>query len=1329
MFKLRHALSILFVALLATVFASAQHFTYTETNFTMPYVLGDTVVPTINGIPLETGDEIGAFTQNGLCAGALVYTTGQTNQFNLYGKDNQQQKPGFSEGETVVWRIWDQSAGKEITVVNATFDADSIYMSPGVYSNSDYVIGIFNTIVGFDVPPAPNVFSPANNATGIAVSGNITWHPAPAANTYEYDLDDNSDFSSTIDHATNLTDTMRAYTGLSNNMTYYVRVRGVNNQGNGDWTTNTFKTAFAQVTLASPANNSKAINSNPVVLTWNAVSGATVYQIQIATDAAFTNIVTDNNNVSGTSFNFSGTSPLTNYYWKVRAVGVGNTGAYSSAFTFRTAVGAPVITNPVNNNMNTAVSGNITWNAVTGATKYKGDIATDAAFTNIVSSFNNVVTTSTPYAGLMNFTQYYIRVYAGDADGFGMSSSITFKTKVGTPNNQTPANLAKAQPLSGNVVWSSVPNATNYDVQIATDAAFTNVVGSFNAVANTMQAYSALTNNTTYFWHVRANSVNGAGEWSTTTNFETELAMPTIMSPIAQSDCNGTSGQITWGSVAGAENYDVQIATDANFTNILVDQQSVSQLNANYSGLMSRAQHFARVRGKKVGSIGPWSSTLQFMTTFKAPNAASPVPNERGVAKSGSIKIHPVAGAQQYTITLSTDANFTNVLFTQTSPDTMLAFSGLANGTNYFVRAKAIDGSCTNGDWLSYSFETLLGPITITSPTQDENDVLLNGDATWNALPLADSYEIQITSTPGDFSTPIFAQSNISGTSVLYMGLLPDHDHGIRGRAVRSGKPGEWSAEVTFHTVAIETPLLLSPANNAQNQLKSVKCVWKSINNALSYNFQAATDAGFTNLLVDVNTTDTTAMVSGLGYANTVYWRVQAVSELGNSNWANAFMFTTLAAPMIDGANSVCFQTVHNYNVVNPIGIADYAWVVTGGTIQGNANGTSISVLWNVAGSQTVKFIRTSGQWPNFADTATYSVFVNSSTPQPAMITVNSYYPNTACLNENLPFAASAQQPINTWTWNFGDNTPAVNGQNISHLYGMPGQYTVTLTGEGDNCLVVNATYQVTVTDTCPVTIVMPNQVDVCKDATPTFNNVVFGGKGGYSYYWHPAADFLNANVQKPTIKKASVSKYYTFTVVDQMGKQGLKQLYMFVRPAPTFSFSPLFLVLLNNSPIDLNSYVSNLQGGTQPYTYEWTLNGAPVADPTNVVPPAGTSFYYLTIMDANGCRSATLRFIVLKLNLKDGLGNVVTGVTGTGYMFSYPNPVRTDLNITAQLFDHQNVSLKVMNLLGVEEMSLDLGNTDLVDQSLDVSKLPAGVYTIILDSGTDIITQKFIKQ
>ncbi|MBX3689056.1 proprotein convertase P-domain-containing protein [Dokdonella sp.] len=125
--------------------------------------------------------------------------------------------------------------------------------------------------------------------------------------------------------------------------------------------------------LSTPGDGNSGTSTTPT-LTWSAAAGASSYTIEIATDSAFTNIVQTASGLTATSYTATTLSPLTTYYWRVKAVNTcGET--VSTMFSFTTAnlicstVGAAI---PDNNT--TGVSNSITVTDTSTLTNLKVSI-------------------------------------------------------------------------------------------------------------------------------------------------------------------------------------------------------------------------------------------------------------------------------------------------------------------------------------------------------------------------------------------------------------------------------------------------------------------------------------------------------------------------------------------------------------------------------------------------------------------------------------------------------------------------------------------------------------------------------------------------------------------------------------------------------------------------------------------------------------------------------------------------------------------------------------------------------------------------------------------
>jgi len=92
------------------------------------------------------------------------------------------------------------------------------------------------------------------------------------------------------------------------------------------------------VALSSPLNGATGVSLQPTLM-WLAAAQAVSYDVQVATDAGFANVVASGTGLTGTTF-----TPATNlavgttHYWRVRAQNACGMGAYSAAYSFVTRV-------------------------------------------------------------------------------------------------------------------------------------------------------------------------------------------------------------------------------------------------------------------------------------------------------------------------------------------------------------------------------------------------------------------------------------------------------------------------------------------------------------------------------------------------------------------------------------------------------------------------------------------------------------------------------------------------------------------------------------------------------------------------------------------------------------------------------------------------------------------------------------------------------------------------------------------------------------------------------------------------------------------------------
>jgi hypothetical protein len=183
--------------------------------------------------------------------------------------------------------------------------------------------------------------------------------------------------------------------------------------------------------LSSPANG--AAVALPEVFAWGAVPGAAAYDIQVAADDAFTNLIWSST-TSLTSVSVPAVLSLSNgapFYWRIRATDSGFTGAWSQTWSCErvSAVAPPSqvsLASPADGATQPLNSLLFEWTAVTSATSYRLEISTSNTFLDGTAStwvLDKIPGTSTAVTLQPGLQQVYWRVTASNSAGGGPVSA------------------------------------------------------------------------------------------------------------------------------------------------------------------------------------------------------------------------------------------------------------------------------------------------------------------------------------------------------------------------------------------------------------------------------------------------------------------------------------------------------------------------------------------------------------------------------------------------------------------------------------------------------------------------------------------------------------------------------------------------------------------------------------------------------------------------------------------------------------------------------------------------------------------------------------------
>ena len=468
----------------------------------------------------------------------------------------------------------------------------------------------------------PTLSLPENNAGAEPVSLNLSWENVAGAGEYELQISTTSDFSINEVNQKGITETSWEITNLSHETKYFWRVRAWDNFAVSNWSDAYIFITFKEgPVLTDPANNSVDVNTD-VTFSWNALSGAEDYEIQVAAAFDFSTIERSLNNLTSPNVLIEDLGNEKTYYWRVRANFPEGPSDWSQVFTFNTIRSGPDLIYPPDNDTNISVHINFSWSGISSAISYQLQVSTDAQFTGSEFNIDNINDTKYEETAFAHSQQYFWRVRAHFDDGSSAwSVTRTFTTLRAGPVLSSPDNNETGVNRDVNFYWNSVASAIEYHAQVSTDISFSSPEYDSGQLASTTYYLQNLAYSNTYYWHVRAYFNDGTySDWSEIRSFTTILAPINLTGP--EDDITNVAFPITfyWDGDPNATSYWPQLSENNVFNPIAFSKNDITSTSHEIENLAFDRQYFWRVAGLDNGSQGGWSEIRSF-TTQKYPSS------------------------------------------------------------------------------------------------------------------------------------------------------------------------------------------------------------------------------------------------------------------------------------------------------------------------------------------------------------------------------------------------------------------------------------------------------------------------------------------------------------------------------------------------------------------------------------------------------------------------------------------------------------------------------------------------------------------------------------
>lgn len=516
---------------------------------------------------------------------------------------------------------------------------------------------------------------------------------------------------------------------------------------------------------------------------------------------------------------------------------------------------------------------------VSGTAGWTGQVALDDGGTNPAGTTSSFV----PPAGDVDFTSSYVISNLGaaatglhtvvitgtgdDPEATVRSTQVTLNLAVaypGTPVLLSPADGAPGVSLKPTFTWTAASDATSYDLVVATDPAFANVVYLAMGITDTSHTTSSsLAPSSNFYWKVMANNVCGVQD-SAAFNFGTViLTCETFFSsdvpvPIPTSGSVSSSLTIAAGGVVA----------DVNVVNLVGTHTYMGDLDFN---VQSPAGGSVMVMGRNCGTDEDFDINFD----DEAPAGAWPCPPTDG-------------GTYQPTEALAAfDGESSTGVWTMLINDNASGDSGeleswgleicIESGAEFVLTSDPTSRSVCGGTDAVYTISVAgLGAAVTLSTSSAPAGATVGFSPNPVSLPGSSTFTVSDTQNVADGSYSISVDGN-NGSSMESV---------LVGLDVFGAVPA--------------VPVLIAPADGAVEVSPTPTFMWGATSGAATYTLRVADDPGFSSVVYEATglTEITHIANTQLNVSTLYYWMVTAENPCGPET-SGMFSFTTRGTPPV----------------------------------------------------------------------------------------------------------------------------------------------------------------------------------------------------------------------------------------------------------------------------------------------------------------------------------------------------------------------------------------------------------------------------------------------
>ena len=466
----------------------------------------------------------------------------------------------------------------------------------------------------------PVVTAPVDGEKAIPFNYTIKWENATGATDYDLQVSESNTFGTLVFGVNATTNNQYSATFQEQyNTEYFLRMRSnVSGTCTSDWSDAiSFKTPYAKAIQVSPTDEVDCYPVENVMFDWNAVSGAQAYTLVVALDEELTDIVFDIDSIATDGFEIDMPGDLTTYFWSLRAEDSLNTGIWSDTLSFTTGIFDPILLSPEDDEAEVFINAELSWTSQSNFSQYDIQVSKDENFTtdSLILDETGLIEETAQVLLPEYGTRYYWRVSSTFGACLSNWSEVSsFISMRGYPDLTSPENNVEDISTNVNFKWEPVEGAVSYDIEIAYQDDFDIIEFGRLGIEETNISVNLIPERT-YYWRVRTNTGFSKSPWSAVFRLITGVApagIPQLSYPTDRSEMIPTDVTMEWLPQEGAESYNLQVSTDNDFGDFVIEESGITDTLYSASDLVNFENYYWRVQAVNSSGTTNWSTPWRF---------------------------------------------------------------------------------------------------------------------------------------------------------------------------------------------------------------------------------------------------------------------------------------------------------------------------------------------------------------------------------------------------------------------------------------------------------------------------------------------------------------------------------------------------------------------------------------------------------------------------------------------------------------------------------------------------------------------------------------------